>query len=36
MRWAFALCVLWPVAAFLVVAFVHGCRILGERSRGTQ
>ncbi len=36
MGWALALFVGWPVGAFLVVAFVHGCRVLGERSRGAR
>lgn len=36
MGWAIALLVLWPVGAFAVVAFVHGARILGERSRGIR
>ena len=36
MRWAFALCALWPVGAFLAVAFFHVCRVLGERSRGIR
>jgi hypothetical protein len=27
---------LWPVGAFFVVAAVHGCRVLGERSRGAR
>lgn len=31
--WALTLFVGWPVAAFLIVAFFHGCRVLGERSR---
>lgn len=36
MGWAIALFVLWPVGAFAVVAFVHGCRVLRERSRGLR
>lgn len=36
MRWALALFIGWPVAAFLVVVFVHGYRVLGERSRGQR
>lgn len=34
--WAPALFVGWPVAAFLAVAFFHGCRIRDERSRGVR
>jgi hypothetical protein len=36
MGWALVLFVGWPVAAFLAVAFFHGCRILDERSRGMR
>ena len=34
--WALVLFLGWPVAAFLAVAFFHGCRVLGERSRGMR
>lgn len=36
MSWALALFVGWPAGAFLVLAFVHGCRVLRERSRGMR
>lgn len=36
MAWALVLFVLWLIGSLLVVAFVHGCRVLGERSRGIR
>lgn len=36
MGWPLALFIGWLAAMVLVVAFVHGCRVLGERSRGQR
>lgn len=36
MSWAIGLLLAWAAGGFLVVAFVHGCRVLRERSRGMR